>query len=80
MFTIPFRRSPATVNIEGCLATARFTHKMGASDASCIPFEIAFDLTDPALGYVVTRGASPQGIRDGDIHDIIAAVRVASQR
>ncbi len=78
MFTIPLRGGPATVSIDGCIATARVTHKVGDPDASCTPFEITFDLTDPAQGYVVVRGTPPKGVQDSDIHEVIAAVRAAS--
>lgn len=79
MLTIPLRVGPATVNIDGCIATARFTHKIGASAASCTPFEIAFDVTDPAQGYVVIRGTPPHGVRDSEIHDVISAVKATSE-
>jgi hypothetical protein len=74
MFTVPLRVGPATVSIEGCIATARFTHNVNAPDASCTPFEITFNPSDPAQGYVVTRGTRPQGIQDSDIRDVIYAV------
>ncbi len=77
MFTVPLRVGPATVSIEGCIATARFTHNVGDLDASCTPFEITFDPSDLAQGYVVTRGTRPQGIQDSDIRDVIAAVEAA---
>lgn len=77
MSTVSRRVGSATVDIEGRIATARFVHKVGDLGASCTPFEITFDPWDVAQGYVVTRGTPPHGVRDSDIHDVIASVGAA---
>ncbi len=78
MFTVPLRVGPATVNIEGCIATARFAHNIRDHGASCTPFEITFDPSSLEQGYVVTRGTRPQGVQDSDIRDVMVAVEVAT--
>jgi hypothetical protein len=78
MFTDLLRVGPATVNIEGCIATASFTHNVRDHGASCTPFEITFDPSDLKQGYAVTRGTRSQGVQDSDIHDVMVAVEAAS--
>ena len=78
MSTIALRVGPATVNMEGCIATASFTHNIRDHGASCMPFEITFDPSDLEQGFVVTRGTRPQGVQDSDIHDVMVAVEAAA--
>lgn len=74
MYTVKFPGGYANVDIEDRIATARFTPKDTDPAHLRLPFEISFDIADPAQCYVVTRGVRPERIRDGDIRAVITTV------